>query len=195
MSGQSVFTVVGLGVNADRAENEGRDPGSHPPRLGVDPELARLYELHAARLTGMMWAFLGDRAAAEDVVQDTFLRVGRRWRDVRDITSAPAYLRSTAFNVARSRLRRRVVALRHQAEPPGFGPSAEERTMLRADQQEVASALRALSPRQRACLVLRYYDDMTDAQIADDLGLSPSSVKTHVARGLATLETRLRGRL
>ena len=175
------------------AEGRQAEPSYLSP-TNTAPELARLYEIHAPRLVGMMWAFLGDRASAEDVVQDTFLRVGQRWRDIRDPSRAPAYLRSTAFNLARSRLRRRVVALRHMPEFPTPGPSAEEGTILRADQEEVAAALRSLPARQRACLILRYYDDMTDSQIAIDLGLSPSSVKTHIARGLASLESRLEGR-
>ena len=161
----------------------------------MDPDLARLYELHAARLVGMIWVFLGDRQSAEDVVQDTFMRVSRRWSGIRDRGAAPAYLRATAFNLARSRLRHRVVVRRYRPEGPGVAASAEDRTMLRADQQEVAAALQTLPGRQRACLILRYYEDMTDVQIADDLGLSPSSVKTHIARGLAAVESRLRGRL
>jgi RNA polymerase sigma-70 factor (sigma-E family) len=185
----------GLGTQMHPDEEPTSELEPYLTQRAIEPDLATLYRIHASRLIGLMWAFLGDRAMAEDVVQDTFVRVGRRWADIRDMCSAPAYLRSTAFNLARSRLRHRVVARRHTVEAPGLSPSAEDRTMLRAEQQEVADALQALSARQRACLVLRYYEDMTDVQIAADLGLSPSSVKTYIARGLAALDSRLEGRL
>ena len=161
----------------------------------ADEAITRLYGAYAAELTGLIWAFLGDRAAAEDVVHESFMRLHQHWNRLRDPARAPAYLRSTAFNLSRSRLRHGVVVSRHAPEAPAASSSAEEGTMLRADQEEVADALRSLPGRQRACLVLRYYADLTDVQIAADLGLSPSSVKTHIGRGLAALETRLAGRI
>ena len=157
----------------------------------ADAAVSALYRSHAADLVGMIWAFLGDRPAAEDITQEAFLRLRQRWGQLRDRASAPAYLRSTAFNLARSGLRHHLVVSRHAGETIVPLSSAEEGTMLRADQQEVADALRSLPPRQRACLVLRYYADMTDTQIAEHLGLSASSVKTHIARGLARLTAEL----
>ena len=172
----------GVYVDADEAD-------------GADEAISRLYRAHVVELTGMIWAFLGDRAAAEDVVHESFMRMHQHWHRLRDPARAPAYLRSIAFNLSRSRLRHGAVVSRHKPEALAAISSAEEGTMLRADQQEVADALHSLPGRQRACLVLRYYADMTDVQIAADLGLSPSSVKTHIARGLAALETRLAGRI
>jgi RNA polymerase sigma-70 factor (sigma-E family) len=157
-------------------------------------DLAHVYRQHAAEMVGMLWAFLGNRGAAEDVVQDSFVKLSQKWGELRDPSSAAAYVRSTAFNLARSRLRHQLVVLRHRDAPPGWSASAEEGTILRADQIEVADALRSLPGRQRACVVLRYYADLTDNQIAGDLHISPSSVKTHLARGLASLEARLADR-
>jgi hypothetical protein len=87
-------------------------------------------------------------------VQEAFIRLHRHWARVHD---APAYLRSTVLNLARSRLRRRLVARRHQPTPRPNAASAEAHAVLSEDQREVIAALRGLPRRQRECLVLRYY--------------------------------------
>ena len=164
---------------------------------GVEPfeeALVDLYRDHAKELVEMLWVFVGDKGTAEDIVQEAFLRLHRAWSRLDHTRSVPAYLRATAFNLARSGFRRRMVALRHRPAAPPNAASAEAGAILREDQQEVAQALRRLPARQRECVVLRYWADLSDREIAATLGLSPNSVKTHLRRGLATLEQRLENR-
>ena len=155
---------------------------------GDDIEL--LFRREASALLGMMVAFLGDRAAAEDVVQEAFARVQRAWPGV-DPDRASAYLRSTAFNLARSGLRRRAVAGRYRPDRAAPGAGADDRVVLADDQRAVIDALRRLPVRQRECVTLRYYLDLTDADIGATLGISRNSVKTHLRRGLAALARTL----
>jgi len=133
-----------------------------------------------------------DTGTAEEVVQDAFVKLQGVWERVE---SPEAYLRATVVNLSRSRLRRRMVARRIVPWFVPHAPSASERAMLRDDQREVIEALRALPRRQRECLVLRYYLDLSQLEIAAMLGVSTGTVKTHAHRGLAALETRLRGRV
>ena len=95
---------------------------------------------------------------------------------------------------ARSGFRRRLVALRHRPDPAPAVPPAADDVLLRDDQRAVIDALRALPARQRECLVLRFYADLSESEIASTLEISPNSVKTHVRRGLAALEARLEER-
>ena len=156
-----------------------------------DGALVDLYRKHAKELVEMLWVFLGDRAAAEDVVQESFIRLHRAWPRLDHSRPLGGYLRTTAFNLARSGLRRRMVALRHRPAPMHDVASAEAGVVLREEQQEVAAALRRLPTRQRECIVLRYWADQTEAEIAATLGVSVNSVKTHLRRGMEALERRL----
>ncbi len=165
-------------------------PGAASPYLAEAP-LAALFAEHARSLIGMAWALVGDRDAAEDIVQDALIGLRSAWPRLRDHDQAGAYLRSTVLNMARSRHRHRLVVLRHPATAPPDAASAEDEGVLREDQREVVAALRLLSRRQRECLVLRYYADLREADIASTLGISANSVKTHLARGLASLERKL----
>ena len=144
-------------------------------------------------LLEMLWVFVGDKATAEDLVQEAFIRVHRAWPRL-DRSSARSDLRTTAFNLARSGFRRRTVALRHRPAGPGPAASPEVDVVLREDQREVAAALRRLPARQRQCVVLRYWTELGDPQIAIELGISVNSVKTHLRRGLAAMEKQLESR-
>jgi RNA polymerase sigma-70 factor (sigma-E family) len=157
----------------------------------ADDELAGLFRRHGHSLLGLVWVVLGDRGAAEEVVQDAFIALQRAWPSVRDHDRALGYLRATSLNLARSRLRRRLVVLRHPPSRPVDAGSAEDDVMLREEHREVVAALRRLPVRQRECLVLRYYADLNEGEIASTLGISLSSVKTHLARGMTALEERL----
>ena len=157
----------------------------------ADDELIMLFRRHCRPLVGMVWVMLGDQGAAEEVVQEAFITLRRAWPGVRDPDRASAYVRATAMNLARSRLRHRKVVLRHPLAPRVHATSAEEEVMLREDHREVVAALRRLPLRQRECLVLRHYADLTDAEIGLTLGISPNSVKTHLRRGVAALGARL----
>jgi len=160
----------------------------------VDGSVASLYLSEAAALLGMLWMYIGDRAAAEDLVQEAFVRVHRAWHRIDDPSRAAAYLRSVAFNLARSRWRRLRVAARHvNVEQPT--PSAETSALLADDRSQVVAALSRLPTRQRECLLLRYYAGSSDAATAATLGISVNSVKTHVRRGLTTVEGQSAGRV
>ena len=96
------------------------------------------------------------------------------------------------LHLARDHNRRGLVSLHHRPPPADDEPSAEEAALGHSARQEVVEALRALPGRQRDCLTLRYYYDMSPADIADGLGMSVNSVKTHLQRGLRALSVALR---
>ena len=136
--------------------------------------------------------FTDDRNAAEDLVQEAFVRLHRSAHRIVDPARAAAYLRSIVLNLARDHNRRGMMSLRHR-EVPGMDAAAapDDEIVAGEARREVVSALRDLPARQRDCLVLRYYLDLTERQIADTLGISPSSVKTHTRRAMVTLRERL----
>ena len=158
-----------------------------------DELISRLFEEHAVSLVRMARLFVDDRDAAEDVVQEAFLRLRRSLHRLQDQAATAAYLRSIVLNLARDHNRRGLVSLRHRppARPADDASPQEDGVVLQESQQEVVDALRRLPVRQRDCLVLRYYLELGVADIAATLGLSPNSVKTHLQRGLNTLESRL----
>ncbi len=164
-----------------------------PPSWAASPEVlvAELYRAESANLVRLARFFVDDRNAAEDLVQEAFIRLARTAGRIRDVERAPAYLRSIVLNLARDHNRRGLVSLRHQPAADPTPPSVEEEIGVQEDQRRVIEALRALPKRQRDCLVLRYYLELTVGEIASDLGLSVNSVKTHLQRGLRSLETRL----
>jgi RNA polymerase sigma-70 factor (sigma-E family) len=157
----------------------------------TDPLVEELYRAEARTLVGMLWVYTGDRAVAEELVQEAFLKLQTSWRRIRDPQRAGAFVRTTAFNLARSRFRHLRVARRYTPDPPRIAPSAEDGLVLSEDRRAVIEAVRALPHRQRECVVLRYYGGLTDAETARQLGVSVNSVKTHLRRALDTLEATL----
>lgn len=152
--------------------------------LGVEA----LYRSEYRRLVGIARLLVDDVGSAEEVVQDAFVALHRNWARLRDEGAAPAWLRTAVVNGARGRLRRRATARHHlRVAEPGVAATVEERSQLADEHRAVAAALRGLPERQRACLVLRFYGDLSEAEIATTLGISAGSVKTHVHRGLAAL--------
>lgn len=156
-----------------------------------DRLLSELYQEHYRSLVRLAAVLLDRREPAEEVVQEAFVKLYRKLDKVRDLERADAYLRSIVMNLARSRMRRRQVARKHRPDPLPDAAGADEGVVLREDQQQVLDALRSLPARQRDCLVLRYYEDMSEAEIAETLGISKGSVKTHTSRGMAALGNRL----
>lgn len=131
---------------------------------------------------------LGDRPAAEDVVQDVFLRMYQREDRLADLADPLAYLRGAVVNGCRSVLRRRVLIRRHASHDEPYPPlSAEEAALLSEDRRQVLAALAKLPARRREVLVLRYYAGLSEAEIATTLGISTGTVKSTAARGLAAL--------
>src|SRR5262245_50477541 len=138
-----------------------------------DVEVTRLYELHWPGLVRLALLLLGDRPSAEDVVQDAYAELCHRWSQLRDPAKALTYLRSAVLNRSRSALRRRRVALRHREPAAPAVWSAESAAVLGEDRREVLVALTKLPARRREVLVLRFYLELTDAEIAETLGISP----------------------
>ena len=160
----------------------------------VDLLVARLYEAESARLVQMARWFVDDATAAEDLVQEAFIRLTRHGHRIREPERAAAYLRSIVINLARDHNRRGLVSLRHRPPADPDPRSAEDHATMREDVQEVVAALRGLPRRQRDCVVLRYYLDLPVDEIAETLGVSRNSVKTHLTRGLKNLSTELEER-
>jgi RNA polymerase sigma-70 factor (sigma-E family) len=151
-----------------------------------------LFEAHYARLVHLARHLLDEPTSAEDVVMDAFASLTGRWRQLRDYDAAFGYLRNAVVFGSRSRLRRRIVARRHAgAQAPVPSAGADETALDHLDLAEVADAVRRLPTRQRQCLVLRYYEELPVAQVADLLGCSDGSVKTHTSRALARLAAEL----
>jgi RNA polymerase sigma-70 factor (sigma-E family) len=148
-----------------------------------------LYHQEAVTLVRLARLFTDDRTGAEDIVQEAFIRLYHAADRIRDTDRSAAYLRSIVLNLARDHNRRGLLSLRHQDSmiDRRTPEMPEERVVRTESENEVIEALNALSPRQRDCLVLRFYMDLTEKQIAETLAISPNSVKTHCQRGMAVL--------
>lgn len=153
--------------------------------------LTETYQAHYRSLMGLAALLLDDTASCEDVVQEAFVRVHAARRRVRDPEKTLAYLRQTVVNLSRSALRRRILGLRLLPKPMPDMASAEEGAYDALERDQLILALRGLQRRQREVLVLRYFSDMTEAQVADALGISVGSVKAYGSRGLAALRASM----
>jgi RNA polymerase sigma-70 factor (sigma-E family) len=160
-----------------------------------DTLVARLFDEEGAALVRLARLFTDDRNAAEDLVQEAFIRLHKTAHRIRSQDKAAPYLRSVVINLARDHNRRGLVSLRHQeAVPEGAAPDApEDQLLLDEEQTLLLDEVRALSPRQRDCILLRFYLEYSEREIADVLSISPNSVKTHCRRGLASLRKTIGG--
>ena len=169
--------------------------GERQVAVGAQPSadhlVADLFRSEGARLVSLARFFVDDRTAAEDLVQEAFIRLSRNASRIRDHERSAAYLRSIVINLARDHNRRGLVSLRHRPPALPDEPSAEETATASESRAEVVAALRDLPRRQRDCVALRYYLDLSVDEIATTLGVSPNSVKTHLQRGLRSLATTL----
>jgi RNA polymerase sigma-70 factor (sigma-E family) len=162
--------------------------------VDADTSVTALYALYAAHyrsLVRLAVLLVRDVATAEEVVQDSFVAMHGRWRLLSDTDRALAYLRRSVVNGSRSVLRHRMVADRVTDKPAPDMPSAEQGAMVRIERTAVIAALRMLPPRQREVLVLRYYGDLSETQIASTMGISAGAVKSHAARAMASLRALL----
>ena len=157
----------------------------------ADEAITQIYAAHYRSLVRLATLLLRDVGASEEVVQDSFIAMHGAWRRLRDPDRALAYLRQSVVNRSRSVLRHRTVELRHAPAPMPDAASAEHGAMGSLEHQEVIDALRRLPERQREVLVLRYYADLSEADIADAIGISRGAVKSHASRGMAALRTTL----
>jgi RNA polymerase sigma-70 factor (sigma-E family) len=167
--------------------------GSIPAELDADRAVTELYGTHYRALVHLAALLVRDVATAEEVVQDAFIAMHGSWRRLRDTDKALAYLRQSVVNKSRSVLRHRVVMDRNAPKPAPDVPSAEQGAIALLERSSVIKALRKLPERQREALVLRYYADLSEAQIASVMGISRGAVKSHTARGMSSLRTVLEG--
>jgi RNA polymerase sigma-70 factor (sigma-E family) len=158
--------------------------GASADRLGV------LYEEHAPDALRLAWLLTGDRAVAQDLVQDAFVKMAGRLHHLRRQEAFGAYLRVTVVNLARMRGRRlkveRDYLARHQADL-----REQHRDPDVADAESLREALDRLPFRQRAAIVLRFYEDLPDEATAQVLGCRQTTVRSLIHRGLGTLRSEL----
>lgn len=149
--------------------------------------IAHLFDRHYARLLRLA-VLVGAEGDAEDLVSEAFYQLHRRWEKLETPEAAVGYLRSIVCNLARMRIRRLKVARRHtyqEREP--LVSSAEHEALLNDTQRDLVVALRTLSSRQRQALVLRYWMDLKESEIAETMKISVGAVKAHTSRGMAKL--------
>jgi RNA polymerase sigma-70 factor (sigma-E family) len=160
-------------------------------RYTADQAIAALYSKHFTSLVRLATLLVRDTATAEEVVQDAFIAIHDGWSRLRDEENALAYLRQAVVNRARSVLRHRAIVERHLPKPPPGIPSAEDGAISMFERSAVIVALRDLPDRQREALILRYYGDLSEAEIATAMGISRGAVKSHTARGMTALRAAL----
>ena len=161
----------------------------------ADEAVTALFASHYRALVRLATLLLRDPGAAEEVTQDAYVGLHDRWRRLRDPEKAVAYLRQSVVNRCRSALRHRGVVdryLRRQPPPPN-APAADVGLLVAEAHGEMIAAVRALPARQREALVLRYYADMSEAEIAEAMGVSQGAVKSHTSRGIAALRRLMDG--
>lgn len=166
-------------------------PSTRERTWDADEAVTQIYAAHYRSLVRLSALLVRDVQAAEEIVQESFIAMHRAWRRLRDPDRALAYLRQAVVNRSRSWLRHRAVTEKHAPRPLPDAASAEDGAMTSLEHQAVLGALRTLPERQREVLVLRYYADLSEAEIAETIGVSRGAVKSHASRGLAAVRTTL----
>jgi RNA polymerase sigma-70 factor (sigma-E family) len=153
-------------------------------------QVTALYQAHATGLVRLAMLMLGDQQSAEDVVQDAFLGLYRRWGSLADQGKALTYVRSSVLNGCRTALRKRSRRLPSYLEPDA--ESAEALAILGEEHREVLAALRRLPARQREAVVLRHCLGLSEDETAQAMKISRGTVKSASSRGLAALARMLK---
>jgi RNA polymerase sigma factor (sigma-70 family) len=164
--------------------------------IGADAEelVVSLFLSEGRSLVRLARLFVDDRDAAEDLVQEAFLRLARHAGRIDTVERAPAYLRSIVLNLARDHNRRGLVSLRHHAaagRQVDVDVDSSDQLVRTEEHQRVLDAVRRLPTRQRDCITLRYFEELSIDRIASMLEVSVNSVKTHLRRAMATLDQAL----
>jgi len=189
-------TAQGTGyLSAQPADDAAADPeclaGGAGRAVDADAEIAALYGAHYRSLVRLATLLVHDIATAEEVVQDSFVALHSGMHRLRDSDKALSYLRAAVVNRSRSVLRHRVVVDRNAPKPSPDMPSAEQGALVLIERSSVVAALRVLPERQREAVVLRFYADMSEAQIASAMGITRGAVKSHTSRAMAALRSVL----
>jgi RNA polymerase sigma-70 factor (sigma-E family) len=199
---------AGAGAEEDPAEAGLLADGALPPDSSLLPDpfpaastiraewsadhaVVELYTVHYRSLVRLAAMLVRDIPTAEEVVQDAFVAMHGGWQRLKDTEKALAYLRQAVVNRSRSVLRHRTVVDKNMQKAPPDMPSAEHGAFVLLERSAVVAALRHLPDRQREAIVLRYYADLSEAEIAATMGISRGAVKSHTARGMAALRAAL----
>jgi RNA polymerase sigma-70 factor (sigma-E family) len=180
--------TVDTDINAD-----GRHRG--PPDGDAELGVTALYSAHAVSMIRIALIMLGDRATAEDVVQDAFFGLYRRWGNLSDPANALAYVRSAVLNGCRDTLKRQARRdRRDRAAARSWQelPSAETATLIGEDHRRILAGIRLLPDRQREALVCRFYLDLSEEETAAAMGISRGTVKSATSRAVAALGRMLK---
>jgi RNA polymerase sigma-70 factor (sigma-E family) len=157
----------------------------------ADRLVTEIYHGEYKSLVRLAVLLVHDVPTAEEVVQDAFEAMHTAWRRLREEEKALSYLRQAVVNRSRSVLRHRTVVDRNAPKPAPDEPSAEHGALALIERSAVIAALRTLPDRQREAVVLRYYADLSEADIAATMGISRGAVKSHTARAMAALKSIL----
>jgi len=157
----------------------------------ADRAVTELYVMHYRALVRLAALLVRDTQTAEEVVQDSFVAMHGGWQRLRDAEKALAYLRQAVVNRSRSVLRHRTVVDKNMQKAPPDMPSAEHGALVLLERDAVVAALRDLPDRQREAIVLRYYADLSEAEIAAAMRISRGAVKSHTSRGMTALRAAL----
>jgi RNA polymerase sigma-70 factor (sigma-E family) len=149
--------------------------------------LATLYEEHAARAFRLAYLLTGDRDLAEDLVQDAFVKLIGRFADLRSLDSFDAYLRRTVVTLSYGQFRRRRTEREYLTRERGLAKRSSDVLPDFERKDELWMQMQKIAPRQRAALVLRFYEDLSEQQAADVLGCSLRTVKSLVTRGIQAM--------
>ena len=157
----------------------------------ADMAVIELYSAHYKSLVRLAAMLVRDTQTAEEVVQDAFVSMHDGWGRLKDTDKALAYMRQAVVNKSRSVLRHRVVVDKNLQDAPPDMPSAEHGAFVLLERAAVVAALRELPERQREAIVLRYYAELSEAEIATAMKISRGAVKSHTSRGMAALRAAL----
>ena len=160
---------------------------TRPP---TDEEFAELVHACWASLYRTAYLMLGDAAEAEDLVQTALAKTYANWRRVRSVEAAPGYARTTLVNTAASWFRKKGWRNERPTEFLPETPRSGHESDL-SERRTVIDALGTLPPRQRAVVVLRYYEDLSVAQVAHALGITEGTVKSQTSEALSKLRALL----
>lgn len=176
----------------ESTRKERRSPLGERARLSNEEEVAALFRRHYAPMCRLAFVILADAHAAEEVVMDAMLKTFSGWGRIRDVASSEAYLRRAVVNGCRSRIRRKsvesrgsVVIKNRMRGPDEWADAGIE------DRRDVWRAVQGLPERQRACVVLRYFEDLPEAEIAELMECSVGTVKSQLHKARARLEKSL----
>jgi RNA polymerase sigma-70 factor (sigma-E family) len=168
-----------------------RAVATEPGAWSADLAVIELYTVQYKALVRLAAMLVRDTSTAEEVVQDAFIAMHDGWHRLKDAEKALAYLRQAVVNRSRSVLRHRMVVEKNAPKPAPDMPSAEHGAMALLERSAVIAALSQLPERQREAIVLRYYADLSEADIAAAMRISRGAVKSHTARAMAALKAAL----